>query len=287
MNAPRLPSSSLPAGAALLYAARARSRRKRRGRRTLLVGGGILLVALAVLGAGRLLDEATRVASVEISISGPGAISGEEVSDLLGIVPGTPLRRLDLDRLRGRLLALPRVADARIDYAWFRRLTVAVSERAAVATICLPGGGRFEVAADGYLLQPLGQSAADLPLLSWEGDRLAPGVALAAGERLDLHGAPDLLALLRTLQSDQPPLWTGISEAHLLADGTYELYWIDCPTVVWGRGPVSDARLRAWATIMGDLRERGERDAVVDLRFREQIVVRLPEESTEGPAPLG
>jgi len=278
-------SPSVPAG--VFIAGGRLRRRRRRARGKVLLGCALLLGAAAYFGGGQLLDEALRIRSIEVTMNGPGALSEEEVRDLLGVVPGASLHCVSIERLRGRLLALPRVADVHIAYVWFQRLTVAVDERAAVAMVCLTDGGRFEVASDGFVLEPLGPEAADLPVLTWEADGLEPGASLAAGRRIDLHGAPDLLPLLRKIQSGQPSLWSGISEAHLLADGTYELYWIDCPTVVWGRGPLSDARLRAWSTIMTDLRERGENDAVVDLRFREQIVVRLPEEATEGPAPLG
>ncbi|MFH1144602.1 MAG: FtsQ-type POTRA domain-containing protein [Candidatus Eisenbacteria bacterium] len=259
-------------------------RRPARTRTLLLLVFATAMGASLVAGGGRILDEATRIREVVVTIEGSEVLGAADIEDLLGIAPGASLRRLDVDRLRERLLALPRVSDVRIRYSWFQRLEVGVSERVPVAMTVGSEGGFLEVALDGVLLAPVGECAADLPLLSWE-ERFAG--LLAAGELLDLHGGPDLMALLHRIQTGHPLLWQGVSEAHLLPDGTYELYWSDSPTVIWGRGPISDARLRAWTTIMMDLQERGERDAVVDLRFREQIVVRLAETTTAAGAGLG
>ncbi len=265
------------------------ARRRRRGRSSLAL---FLVPSAAALAAGLwfsgggawLLDEATRVRAVEVRIAGAQAVTEEEVLSLTGLSAGTTLRRVPTAALRQRLRSFPRIADARFSYQWFQRLVIDVTERAPVAMIVSAEGKRLELAVDGTLLEPVGEGAADLPLLSWEGQG---GLALAPGAVLDLAGGPDLMRTLRALQEHYPSLWQGISEAHLLRDGTYELYWIDAPTVVWGRGPLADARLRAWVTVMSDLRKRGENDAVVDLRFREQIVVRLPEEKNSPPAPLG
>jgi len=199
-------------------------------------------------------------------------LTADEVRAILALPPEANWRRLDATALEARLRALPRVAAVHIGYAWYRRLIVSVEERAAVCMVVSPEGRVLEVATDGLLLEPRGTGVADLPLLTWEDYRLAsvPG----AGEILDLPGAPDLMNLLRQLQVAQPDLWAQVSEAHLCADGTYELFWNDAPTVVWGRGRMGGTRLQAWATVMDDLRRRGERDVVVDLRYRDQVVVR-------------
>jgi hypothetical protein len=138
-----------------------------------------------------------------------------------------------------------------------------------------PDGSVLEVAQDGILMPPRHAMLADLPLLTWSGG--IPPAACAAGGLLDLPGGPDLMDLLAGLRSVHPSLWRDLSEAHLHPDGTYELLWSDQPTVVRGRGPVSPARLQAWSAVLADLRERDECDAVVDLRFRDQIIVSLPE----------
>ncbi|MCK4414313.1 MAG: FtsQ-type POTRA domain-containing protein [Candidatus Eisenbacteria sp.] len=257
--------------------------RRRGGTRRWLIAAGLLAVAGAALAtAGRpLLDEVTRIRAVEVEIVGPGSFSPEEIVEILAVPPGIAWSRLDHEALRERLLSWPRIAQVAIDYTWLRRLRVVVTERQPVAMVVGAGGTRCEVAPDGMLLAPVVAAAADLPLVTWEAAEPAP--RLAPGEILDLPGAPDLTALLVRLREGYPLLWRGVSEAHLLADGTYELFWSHGPTVIWGRGPLSATRLTAWATVMADLRERGEQDAVVDLRFREQIVVRLPSSGVGAP----
>lgn len=264
---------------------RRRSRgRRRRNRAIALASLALGLAALGITCGGRILDEATRIRAVEVRIEGAEVVSVEELRDLLAIRPGSSLRSLEVEHLRQRLLAMPRIAGVRFGYVWFQRLVVEVAERVPVAMVISSEGESFEIAMDGIVLPPAGEGVADLPLLTWEEQ---PGTRPAPGALLDLRGGPDLMHTLRDLQERYPSLWQGISEAHLLADGTYELFWNDTPTVAWGRGALSDARLRAWATIMSDLHQRGEKDAVVDLRFREQIVVRLPEGAGPSGAPLG
>jgi hypothetical protein len=194
---------------------------------------------------------------------------------------------LDLDRalIQAELKQLPRVAQVRVSYAWFQRLMVEVTERTAMAMVVLEDGRVLEVACDGVLLPLAGEVPADLPLITWEGQ--TPREALRPGDLLDLRGVPDVMELLVRLRGNRPTLWQGISEAHFLVDGTCEFFWNDIPTVAWLRGKISDMRLHAWASVMGDLRARGELDAVVDLRFRDQIVVCLPAGARTAPRNAG
>jgi len=241
--------------------------------------------ALAYLAGGRVLDYAMRVRQVEVTVSGSGILTAEAVREALALPERLSWRQLDAPALEARLRALPRVASARITYEWFQRLRVAVEERAAVCMVVRPGGKVLEVATDGLLLEPLGHGVADLPLLTW--DEFLFSEVPDAGAVLDLPGGPDLMDLLRQLQIEQPDLWSGVSEAHLRSDGTYELFWNEAPTVIWGRGRMGRTRLQAWATVMDDLQQRGEKDVVVDLRFRDQVVVRRPAATSKPQRKLG
>jgi cell division protein FtsQ len=265
----------------------ARRRRSRRRRTALLLA----LLGVAVGGSvayavgNRVLDGAWNIRHVEIAIDGPGVLTAAEVREALALPASVSWRQLDAPALEARLRAMPRVAQAHLAYAWFQRLRVTVRERAAVGMTLGRDGRVMEVGADGLLLEPRGSGAADLPLLTWD-EFLMPEPP-EVGEVLDLPGGPDLTALLRQLQVSQPDLWSGVSEAHLRSDGTYEIFWNEAPTVVWGRGRMAPTRLQAWATVMADLRRRGEKDVVVDLRFRDQVVVRRPAAAARPPRPLG
>ncbi len=256
-------------------------------------GGARLRLAAAALAAVGLLgaalvaglvsvDPLLRIREVRVTVDGPGAVTPELVREQLDLAPGTSFAGIDWRSALARVQALPRVGWARLSYGWFHRLDVHVQERWATAMLVAPDGETLEVAGDGVVMVPEGETLADLPLLSWEGadPRLWPEV----GRPLAVPGAAEVLHLLSALERAYPRLWAGISEARLQRDGSYELYWNNAPTVIWGRGEVSPVRLRAWANVMEDLRQRGDLDAVVDLRLRGQILVRLPEVDAGAPS---
>ncbi len=264
---------------------RVRRRERRFGPRLRLLAsvaalGGLLAGAFA---CGLLsVDDLLRVREVRVTIEGPGAVSTDQVFERLGIAAGGSLRGFDRQAALARLRELPRVRDARISYGWFHRLDVVIAERRAVAVMIDEEGRAFEVGREGMVMAAGGETLADLPLIS-----LAPGLIdgpVEPGARVCAPGSEALLDLLDRLQADHPALWEGVSQGHLLPSGEYELYWIDGATVVWGRGEVSELRLRAWAGVMEDLGRRGEHDAVVDLRLHGQILVRLPEGTTNTTA---
>lgn len=253
-------------------------------------GGARLLVAAAALATAALgtialatglvsVDPLLRIRDIRIAIDGPGAVTPEQVRAQLDLPPQATFTGLDWRAAVERVRALPRVGWVRLSYRWFHCLDVRVQERRATAMLVARDGETREVAGDGVVMVPEGETLADLPLLTWEGidARTWP----AAGQPLTVPGAGEVLHLLAALERTHPRLWAGISEARLRRDGSYELYWNHAPTVIWGRGEVSSLRLRAWARVMEDLRQRGDLDAVVDLRLRGQILVRLPEDDED------
>lgn len=247
------------------------------------LGWGAALLAIVVVAAVVIVvvvmpqrfQFLATIEALRVTITGPGYLDGQEVCSALGVAPGTPLRKLDAQALCRRLeQSLPRVAQARWQSGWFERPLLEVVERAPVCMVVGASGSVLEVAQDGMLMPPRRGVLADMPLLTWSVGPAAD--ACAPGTLLDLAGGPDLMDLLVRLRTEHSSLWSDISEARLLTDGTYELVWNDQPTVVRGRGPVSAARLRAWSAVMSDLRSRNESDVVIDLRFRDQIIVSLP-----------
>lgn len=267
---------SAPENPALL-ALQIRRRRARRNRVRWLMPLLLLPVVIIVLVFAGVwpFSSVLAIRDISIMIDGPGAIEASGLLAMLPIVPGSSFLDVDPDAVVAALTANPRVASATIRYAWFQELIITVCERTAVAAVIDPLGEMREVAADGVLLAPAAATPADLPLLTWEGQLWESG--WEPGEVCDLHGAPDVLQVLARIQTDGRGLWPSIAEAHLLPDGTAELFWNDAAIVAWTRGSISDLRLHAWAAVMADLSARGEQDAVVDLRYREQIVVRLPQ----------
>ena len=230
------------------------------------------LALLALLGLLP-LDALYGIRAVEFVLVDCPSLCEAELSAAMALPAGASFLNLDRDAVRARLGVIPRVASAELSYRWFHRLRVTVTERRALALVIASGEAPLEISREGILMAPRGSALADLPLFSWE----AATEPLSCGDTLRANGASDLLDLLAATQAEWPALWEGISEAHLRAGGSCELYWSNSPIVVWTRGRLSPARLDAWARIIPDLERRGECDAVIDLRFPEQVVVRLPQ----------
>jgi len=212
------------------------------------------------------------IQGVEFIREQPGTLSIGELEAALALPPEASFTNLDWKAAEERLQSIPRVAEARLRYGWFHELEITIEERGALVLVFDEDGTAWEVSKRGVCLAPRGQALADLPLLSGP----ASDLTLRAGMRPESTGLAPVLELLDALRSGHPQLFEGLSEAHLLGDGTYELFWNESPIVVWGFGSLSQQSLRAWEHIMGWLERDGYDDVVVDLRFQDQIVIRHP-----------
>ncbi|WP_433215493.1 cell division protein FtsQ/DivIB [Microtetraspora malaysiensis] len=102
------------------------------GLATLLTGG--------VVGAATWLVLFSPVLGVrDVQISGAVGVPADEVRRAAGVAPGTPLARVDLEKVRVRVAALTRVESARVDRAWPGTLQVSVVERTPLALARVDG----------------------------------------------------------------------------------------------------------------------------------------------------
>lgn len=244
-----------------------------------------VLLLVAVLFFRPCLGALHQIRDVRIEVEGDGVLTVEEIRQTLSIERGDSFFGLRLGKAAERLQSLPRVRAQEIRYRLFHELAVKVYEHHPVGVLINAEGEIVEVAADGTVFPPRGLDLADLPLLSF--DTAAAISDLSPGDQMRNTGLGDLLALLQALQRAHPMLWDGISEARLFASGDYELYWNDFPIVIWGRGAVTERQLLTWTGVMDDLQQNDELDAVVDLRFQDQILVRLPQDREAGIREMG
>jgi cell division protein FtsQ len=156
--------------------------RVRRRRRQLLWG----LVAL-VLAAGTVQLARTPLFGLSaVHVEGTGPAGRDQVLAAAGVRPGQPYLGLDLEAIRDRVAALPRVAAARVVRDYPASLRIVVSERAPVASV-RRAGAYWVVAADGTVLEAASRRPAGLPHVGGvplpdgvhPGSRLAPGNPLA------------------------------------------------------------------------------------------------------------
>jgi len=159
--------------------AAARVRRRRRQ-----LGWGLLALALTV-GTVQLV-RTPLFGLAAIHVEGTRALDRDQVLAAADVRPGQPYLGLDLEAIRRRVAALPRVAAARVVRDYPASLRIVVSERPPVASV-RKAAVYWLVAADGTVLEATRQRPAGLPHVAsvplpadvHPGSRLLPGNPLA------------------------------------------------------------------------------------------------------------
>ena len=159
--------------------AAARVRRRRRQ-----LAWGLLALALAVATVQLVRTPLFGLAAIHVE--GTRALGREQVLAAADVRPGQPYLGLDLEAIRRRVAALPRVAAARVVRDYPASLRIVVSERPPVASV-RKAAVYWLVAADGTVLEATRQRPAALPHVAsvplpadvHPGSRLPPGNPLA------------------------------------------------------------------------------------------------------------
>lgn len=227
----------------------------------------VSLVALAFIGlviASRAWHTTERVERVDVR--GARLLSTEEVMAQARVAPRMSFGSIDLADVRARLLAHPLVHGAAI-VRERNTLILNVTERVPAARVMLGGAMRL-VDVDGTLfpLRPV-NALLDLPLIC--------GVAI--GDSLDGPALHDALALLKAADG-RDGLCGLISTVRRTSDGTF---WMETTgdAVPVRVGTAADASqkfglLQSFLPQLMRPRAGQGRAEYVDLRFRDQVVVR-------------
>lgn len=233
---------------------------RRRLRRLLWLGGAVVVV-VAGLGSTRtpLLD----VDHIEIIGSTSDAPLRDALADA-GLQPGRALVDVDLGGAEEVLLALPSVAEVRVERVWPGTVEVDVVERAPVAVVSVAGGEAL-VAADGIVvdvlaLDPVAAGPATAGLARIEGTS-----SLAAGDQFE---AGDLLAVAAALPDPIRSMVAAIGPGE--SSGEVELRLAGGGTVRIGATDQLDAKLVAAVTVLTQ----------VDARCLAVLDVRVPSVAT-------
>jgi len=265
-----------------------RRRRRRRMVRLARRGGawlcvGLLVVALggALASGGRWLLTAPRFAVERVEVAGQSQLSVDQVVAASGLAPGQNLFQLDARRAVAGVEALPMVRRAELVRAFPNRATLRVEERQPFVLVHAgglhrpaggfdwPAGGFYWVDEQGVPLGPETRAVAlDAPLVSAAG---AADVA-AAGRPPSEHVAAGV-ALIRTLMRAQSSLLKEISEVDVSRPEGLVLYMLDGVEVRLGREDWDD-RLGRLGGVLAQIRAAGQRATSIDLRFRDQVVLR-------------
>ena len=253
--------------------------RVRRRRRTL--GGGLLAVALL---AGLVqLARSPLFGLAGVRVQGTVVLSRAEVVAAAAVRPGEPYLGIDLNAVRRRLAALPRVARVRVTRAYPASLRITIVERTPAASLSARGRW-WLVTADGVVLgaapaRPPGLPyVADVPVP----DGIGPGTRLPAGNPLG-----NALAALGGMRAELARQVTGVTARSL--DGL-QLRLRDGTRVLYGLAAEQPAKDAAVLLVRRQLAKEGRRLVRIDVRTPSTptvVATGEPAKPSEEPAKPG
>jgi cell division protein FtsQ len=245
----------------------------RRRRRS--YGGVLLLGTLFAAVAGGIVLHAKLTGCPlwtvrRVEVEGNRSLGTVELLRRLHLEPGTPWWRVSPGAIRRLRAEEPRLAEVALSWRWPRDLVVRVRERESFLRVW--GDPPMEVARDGTLLETREDlDPADLPLLTGE---LPPG--LAPPGRLDLVDAGDAWKEFLSLAESEPGFWREVSEIQYDGGRDFRVFLRQGRRVIlWEAGINGDLK-KTIPEILTDMKRLGQDDAVLDLRFRDQVVLHLP-----------
>ncbi len=249
---------------------RFRRRAARRARwiatRIALLTAGAAALTGGALVAGRFLGS-SRFAVSSVDVTGQSRITREEIEAAAGITPGTNLFMLDAQAVVARLEALPLVRRAEVIRNLPNRVTLVVEERRPFTLV--HSGHLHWVDEQGMDLGREPRAVAPAaPVLSGLGpDDLGEGQA-GPSDRAALG-----LSLLRLLVRSESPLLGQISEIDVSRAEGPVLYTLGGVEVRLGQEDW-EARLGRLQGVLAQLGASGETVTSIDLRFRDQVVLK-------------
>jgi len=225
-----------------------------------------VVTVLASLPLPSVLSQLLRVRTIRVE--GLRYLDAARVAKIAGVERGRDLLALDPARARQALLLDPRIEAARVAREWPAAVRITIVERAPV--LLVRHGLPWEVDSAGVLLPPLSEGVvADVPMLS--------GVSfdgVAAGSRLAVPSVARGLAWAGALSSNELQLSGQVSEIDVSDSSSTELLLMSGTRVRSPAWPPDTRTLSALRVVLADLAHRGLSAEDVDLRFRNQVIVR-------------
>jgi cell division protein FtsQ len=230
----------------------ARVRRRRR-----VLGWALAILALAV-GVAYLIRTPLFGLSA-VRVDGVRAVSRAEVLAASGVRVGEPYLGLDLDAIRGRVAALPRVAAVWVARDYPSSLRITVTERPAVASVSA-GSVYWLVAADGTVLDAAGRRPRDLPYVASVPlpDGVGPGTRLPPGN--------ELANALAALGGMAPRLKAQVAGVNARSLDSLEFTLKDGTRVLYGLAADQPAKDAAVLLVRRTLKREGREAQRIDVR---------------------
>ena len=206
-------------------------------------GWRLEFVALAAAGvaaaAGWVLFGSPLLAVRSVTVNGTHLVPQSEVLAESGVVPGTPLIRVNTAQAAARIERIAQVSSAQVTRSWPNRLVIVVRERTPVLVLPAYGGGGYDLAdADGVVLMRVARRPADLPLYP----TVAPDGAL--------RGNPDLAAAAAVLSELPAPVRRSVISVTAPAPDQVTLRLTGGITVLWGDTGRAGVKARELTVLM-------------------------------------
>jgi cell division protein FtsQ len=202
----------------------------------------VAFIALAVAGlaaaAGWVLFGSSLLVVRSVTVSGTYLVPRSEVLAASGVVPGTPLIRVNTARAAARIEKISQVSSAQVTRSWPNRLVIVVRERTPALVMPAYGGGYDIADADGVVLKRVTRRPADLPLYP----TVAPEGAL--------RGNPDLAAAVAVLSELPAEMRRSVISVTAPYPDQVTLRLAGGITVLWGDTGRAAAKARALTVLM-------------------------------------
>ena len=226
----------------------------------------VAILGLAFLPWGRLRRRYLVVDGVRVT--GVRYLDAGRVRRRSGLADGQDLLALDLARARQLVLLEPRIRTAEVRRAGLRGIEISVDER--VPALAVQHGEPWEIDAEGVLLEPLQAGVvADVPLLA------GPDFSqLGAGSQIQTSEVRRGLAWRAILSDNTLRLAGQVSEVDVSDTRLTRLVLLDGVRVVAPAWPNGARQLSGLRATLADLAAKGITPREVDVRFKDQIVVR-------------
>ena len=209
-----------------------------------------------------------------VTLKGNRYLLESQVVAIAGIEKGACGLSLNADEIRERLMKHPRIKSASVKKLLWKKLYITIEERTPVALVDLDR--ILETDEDRVVFEPVDYALLpDLPLITGLSYR-----RVILGDTLEGEGMEHAMALIDQLRDPEVNLLDQISEIHVNKSGDLVLMAVQFGTpIIVGSEAVTTKKLQAFKVAWADMQRKDLKPASVDLRFKDQIVAKVPEQS--------
>jgi cell division protein FtsQ len=204
----------------------------------------------------------------QVDVVGNRLLTKDEVVRLSGLEMGTSLLTVRIADVESAVRQSPRVRRVRVSRALPNRLIVTLDETLPVALVAVAPGKVVEVSESGALLPTVERSdLVDVPLIT--------GAEVGEGGQPLSEGLKEVLDLIVAAKEEAPIFAAEISEVRIAPGSGLVIYTVaDGAEIRVGSGALDARGMKRLSMVLSDLRSRGVKAETIDMRFRDQIVVR-------------